>query len=321
MKRILYILSFLLILSSNGLALNWSDVDQIVLKYPRNIKDPELIANRIQKDFSNESDQLRALYCWLANTVEYDVNRSRKTIVYSYTYVTEEEKKQKEQEILYKSVKRTLSRKRAVCHGYSHTFFYIAKLLGIECRVVVGWSKTRLNDIVKIDKEPNHAWNIVKIDGEWKNIDVTWGAGYLDEKSNKFVKHYSDIYFLMPEKDFYLQHLPKDDIFQISRKDKQRFQKLPLFYPLYFKSNTQLIYPLNGKIILKRGQTIKLVFKGEPKGILSAGFSTERYTKRIEGKRQGNNYVYEIHCNGRNYNELTIFLNSESILAFIVRKR
>jgi transglutaminase/protease-like cytokinesis protein 3 len=33
---------------------------------------------------------------------------------------------------------------------------------------------------------PNHAWNAVRIDGNWYLLDATWDAGVVGEKSNKF---------------------------------------------------------------------------------------------------------------------------------------
>ncbi len=51
----------------------------------------------------------------------------------------------------------------AVCNGYAETMYLLLNACGIECQVVVG----------KAENE-NHAWNIVKIDGVWYQIDTTW---------------------------------------------------------------------------------------------------------------------------------------------------
>ncbi len=52
----------------------------------------------------------------------------------------------------------------AHCEGYAKAFQYLCAEVGLECVVVTG---------VTSDGE-NHAWNQVKIDGEWYNVDVTW---------------------------------------------------------------------------------------------------------------------------------------------------
>lgn len=49
-----------------------------------------------------------------------------------------------------------------LCEGYSKAFMYLCQSVGIECICVAGYAN-----------EP-HMWNMVKLDGEWYNIDVTW---------------------------------------------------------------------------------------------------------------------------------------------------
>lgn len=51
---------------------------------------------------------------------------------------------------------------RAVCDGYAAAFDLMCYLSGIECVRVTGWANGR------------HAWNKVKVDGNWYNVDVTW---------------------------------------------------------------------------------------------------------------------------------------------------
>ncbi len=52
----------------------------------------------------------------------------------------------------------------AHCEGYAKAFQYLCAKAGLECVVLTG---------VTSDGE-NHAWNQIKIDGEWYNVDVTW---------------------------------------------------------------------------------------------------------------------------------------------------
>ena len=79
-----------------------------------------------------------------------------------------------------------------VCDGYAKTLQWVLRCLDVDCFVVYGVTKNN-ND--------NHAWNKVKIDGKWYNIDICWrdtGSGELF-----FLK--SDDYF---QKN---QHQFKDD--------------------------------------------------------------------------------------------------------------
>ena len=57
--------------------------------------------------------------------------------------------------------------KTACCSGYAELFDVMAKLAGLESKVVS-------NDV--------HAWNTVKLNGEWKHFDTTWNDYLEDEK-------------------------------------------------------------------------------------------------------------------------------------------
>jgi hypothetical protein len=56
----------------------------------------------------------------------------------------------------------TLIRGKALCEGYAKTFSYLCNRAGIENIIVTGRTSVP------------HMWNMVKVDGEWYHIDVTW---------------------------------------------------------------------------------------------------------------------------------------------------
>ena len=67
------------------------------------------------------------------------------------------------------------------CLGYSTTFQLLMDLCGVECVTVVG---------AAFDSMEDHAWNMVKLDGAWYCVDVTWddptmGGG----NTNSVVRH------------------------------------------------------------------------------------------------------------------------------------
>jgi transglutaminase-like putative cysteine protease len=51
---------------------------------------------------------------------------------------------------------------KAVCEGYADAFLLLCGMSGIPCLYVSG------------DSSMDHAWNKVKVDGTWYNVDVTW---------------------------------------------------------------------------------------------------------------------------------------------------
>ena len=67
------------------------------------------------------------------------------------------------------------------CLGYSTTFQLLLDLCDVECITVVGAAFGSMDD---------HAWNMVKLDGEWYCVDVTWDDPTLGGGSaNSVVTH------------------------------------------------------------------------------------------------------------------------------------
>lgn len=115
----------------------------------------------------SEYDQVKAFHDWLVNHTEYDLTFSSS----SYDAAGS---------LLYG---------RAVCDGYSKALDLLCYLSGIEC--------------LRINGEGNgggHAWNKVKIDGQWYNIDVTWD----DPVSTRPILRYN--YFLISDSALAADH-------------------------------------------------------------------------------------------------------------------
>lgn len=62
-------------------------------------------------------------------------------------------------------------RRKAVCDGYAHAFQYLLSKAGIQSAVIVG--KADFGGTDPLD-EVYHAWNIVKLDGQWYETDCCW---------------------------------------------------------------------------------------------------------------------------------------------------
>ena len=59
---------------------------------------------------------------------------------------------------------------KAVCEGYARALQYLLQRCGIECAEVAGNIRKETNN----GKSETHAWNIVKIDGDYYYLDATW---------------------------------------------------------------------------------------------------------------------------------------------------
>lgn len=103
----------------------------------------------------------------------------------------------------------------AHCEGYAKAFDCLAKASGLESVVVTGVT----------DEGENHAWNQVKIDGEWYNCDVTWD----DTDTDGDMRH---TYFLVEDESFEVTHTADTEYFtpfECSATESAYFNKNDLY--------------------------------------------------------------------------------------------
>ena len=116
------------------------------------------------------------IHDWLTFNLDYD-------FTYSNYYVEE-----------------TLRDRKCVCQGYALTFEMMCEMAGLEVTFVGG---TGTNSSGQTE---SHAWNQVKIDGKWYNVDVTWddparpGKNPNDHSANRYD------YFLISDVQMYKNH-------------------------------------------------------------------------------------------------------------------
>ena len=149
------------------------------------------------KPAKNEFEKVRSFYVWITENITYDTktffnpNRNKK--------VTATE---------------VLTKRKAVCEGYSTLFKALCDNADIKCYLVQGYSKGYGFSQRKKFTSTDHAWNVVFINNKWYLIDATWGSGYINEKK-KVVKKFSDYFFLTNPKKFIYTHLPSDPMWQL----------------------------------------------------------------------------------------------------------
>ena len=69
---------------------------------------------------------------------------------------------------------------KTVCEGYARAYQYLVQQCGIECAECTGVTKP---DEETGDPGEPHAWNILKLDGDYYHLDATW-----DDRSNTLQK-------------------------------------------------------------------------------------------------------------------------------------
>ena len=129
----------------------------------------ESIINSLIKPGMSEYERVKAIHDYVALTIEYDYNEKSKSHL----------------------AEGALFYNLALCDGYSAAIKMLLNATGIECLLISGDSI-----------EGPHAWNQVKIDGEWYNLDVTWAKSL-----GKGAVYYG--YFCQPDTVFLRDHMPE----------------------------------------------------------------------------------------------------------------
>lgn len=83
----------------------------------------------------------------------------------------------------------------AVCQGYSTLFYRMAMAAGLKTRIIEGTGR-----------QESHTWNIVRINGQYYNVDPTWESsvisGSYDQLVNDYSKYSGYQYFLKGNNNF-----------------------------------------------------------------------------------------------------------------------
>lgn len=298
-------------------AQNYAKVDKIVKKYSKRFSNADELSNKINKDFELPHEKARAIYTWITLNIKYDVDKLKSPFEQiAFSYDTQEEKLAKEREIFEGIANQTLKKRKAVCEGYSSLFKLLCEKSNLECIIISGSSKSSLNHIGEFPNKSNHAWNAIRINGEWKLIDVTRGAGTLNESSTKFIKEFNDFYFFTSAEKFFLNHYPDDKSFLFVDKSPEEFANLPYFHSPYFKWNIQLIEPLKGIIQISDNKKIKIVIRNPDKEDINLQFLNEMYAEEVLPQIENDLYSYEIEYKNTSSTYLTVFVNKTSVISF-----
>ncbi len=95
------------------------------------------------------------------------------------------------------------------CAVYADVVQRLLEQAGLEVKTIYGTVKSGGRFSARSGLPVNHVWNAVKIDGQWRVIDATWGAGYLG--NHGFQREQSDLFFLMPPEVAVLSHFDQSD--------------------------------------------------------------------------------------------------------------
>lgn len=194
------------------------------------------LAAYLTKPARNDLEKARAIYTWMATHITYDNERYNKNDLAFYTKIN-----LAEDALLYR---------KSICTGYAQLFQALAEYAGLECEVVQGYVR-QPQDIGASLPKINHAWNAIKIQGNWYVMDVTWAA--VDEVKTIHELYNTpdfEFYFLTDPSKFVFTHFPKDTQWLLLSEmmDKETFENLPFLFPAAGKAALESVVTKTGLI-------------------------------------------------------------------------
>jgi hypothetical protein len=147
----------------------------------------------------DELEKVRFYYVWIARNIRYDekaYGAYRQTLDYN---------------VEKQSVPVVFSERVAVCRGYALLLERLCRQSNMAARYVAGYGKSRVND----ERLEPHAWNAIRIEGNWELFDPTWASNSLQRDSNNLSVTFEK-WFMTPPVQFARQHWSYDPIFQFT---------------------------------------------------------------------------------------------------------
>jgi hypothetical protein len=187
--------------------------------------------------------------------------------------------------------------------------------------VVSGFSKTTASDIAKIPLGGNHAWNVVRINKQWKFIDATWGAGYSNEK-NRWIRKFDAHYFFTSPTDLITSHYPENKNWQLltSNISERKFANTPIFSSLYYQKEIQLKQPTSGVLSSRKKDFFTIQFKKiDPAVELSYAYKTDFYMTSLIPTFSKGIATIKVPCKGKKNTTLNILAGNDMIMQYKVK--
>ena len=206
----------------------------------------------------SDEEKARVIFRWITQNIEYDVDALLSG------------------NPMRGNAEDALRTRRGVCEGYAGLFMELARASGIKTAKVSGFAKGYgYSPGEPLGNVPNHSWNAVSINGRWRLIDCTWGAGYIGN-DRKFHHAFDPHFFFTPPREFIYDHLPEKEDWQLLDHPRSRaeYEREVYVKPGFFALGLTLgeystgTLRADGEVLVRLGITrpiagVAALFKGD----------------------------------------------------------
>jgi len=257
----------------------YATIDNHVRLCPKSIKeDADALVEYFEEVTETDIEKARAIYVWLTDNIGYDV------------YSINNDKYGDN------SAAGVLRSKKSVCAGFAALYEYLGLKMGLDIRQVSGFSKGVGYEpgMSFIGTDSDHAWNMIKIDGEWRVFDATWGEGHgkLDNNGKLHsIKEFDDNWFNISPEEAIFTHYPEDKSLLLleSNISLEDFGRLPNIYIGAFRSKLLKAEDVLGDYITKVQTKYPVIYTPHALVNVVQAPKTKTLTK-------GQAYVFDIYA-------------------------
>lgn len=264
-KFFIFIFAFVFLVSFTQIKenQNFKELDSLAktFKYKNDL--PQLV-NNLTQNCKTETEKYRAIFIWITDNIAYDYktyNKKRKPI--EIKCKGKEDCNEKFAKINNEIIDRVLNKKIAICDGYSKLFKRMCDLANLNCAIVEGYIKNSPYQIGSMGML-DHAWNVIKINTQYYNVDLTWASGYCTKdnkgKLDSFVKKFNHYYWLTENKDFFRNHFPKNKNWMNDSGISKEYYKNQPYIEAHQMQYLRFKNPEYGIVNVKKGEKIKFEF-------------------------------------------------------------
>ncbi|KAK3601244.1 hypothetical protein CHS0354_040422 [Potamilus streckersoni] len=169
----------------------FKQLDEHALSAPSSLRSSLCeLAYYLVKPATNNLERVRVFYRWITDNIRYDTEGQ----VGGINSCDPNE---------------VLKTGKSVGLGYADLFSAFCRVVNIPVHTIKGHAKGYNHNpetVLTPSTKPNHAWNVVLLDGYWRFIECMWGSGHLKEQT--FNKHFTEFYFLTDPDLFISEHYP-----------------------------------------------------------------------------------------------------------------
>ncbi len=219
----------------------------------------ENLTLKLIKGTTDESQKAYVIFRWITQNIGYDVVGYKQHNLYGQFwngFGNDKKAMEKNYEIGISNY--VIKNKVGTCSGYAYLFKTMCVYAGLEAQYVSGISNTE--DIALRTAESDHAWNAIKINGQWNLLDACWASGCCDGKVRTFYKNYSAYYYLTQPEKFILNHLPDDPNWALLKSTPSTKEMLlyPDIQPGYFDKRITELVTKNGILKKDKNNNVKI---------------------------------------------------------------